>query len=89
MPSYDSSLWGLRGRPGSPVNEFFPGPRVSWFALLERDSELQKQTGEGKSLGGSEGRNENHSESLLKNTSLLFKVIGFSSYEKDSYTSKL
>lgn len=79
---------GTQRPAGVSMNEFFPGPRVSWFALLERGSELQKQTGEGMSLGGSEGRNENHSESLLKNTSLLFKVIGFSSYEKDSYTSK-
>lgn len=58
---------------------------VCYFALLERGSELQKQIGRGKILGDSDGRNENHFESSLKKTFLLSKVIGFSSFEKDSY----
>lgn len=58
---------------------------VCYFALLERGSELQKQIGGGKILGDSDGRNENHFESSLKKTFLLSKVIGFSSFEKDSY----
>lgn len=87
MHRYDSDSQGLRVQGLLQMNSF-PTLCVCYFALLERGSELQKQIGGGKILGGSDGRNENYFESSLKKTSLLSKVIGFSSQEKDSYTSK-
>lgn len=63
----------------------FPTLCVRALFCTSRKRFKTTEIGGGKILGGSDGRNENHFESSLKKTFLLSKVIGFSSFEKDSY----